>query len=175
MNQKRNRIIFRILSIVMVLAAVAGVFTACASDKKAAENKTEVSPVAVYAEVVKAYGDSFPLSTQDRISEKARIFGVKMEENVDAYYAAQHVADGSKSEYALFICQAKDGKTDAVKDALNEWLENEKNSLNNYLDDTGKKLFAQAKIGNEGDCVYLLIIDTADNATAIDTIKNCLK
>ena len=148
----------------------------CFSSTTLLSSAASKTPATAYAAVKKAYGKKFMLGKKDRITGKNVIFGVRLKGNVSSYYAAQKLAGKSKREYAIFICKASNkNKVTTIKNALAKWKNNEKSSLKNYLDSTGKKLFSNIKIGNVGNFVYMVMLDTSNNTKAVNAIKKSLK
>lgn len=158
----------RILSLILALVALMGSFSA--GETVFAASKT---PVAAYAAVKKAYGNSFPLYTSNRISGRSKVLGVTTS-NCSSYYAAQRFTKNSKEVYEIFICKAKSGKKSSIKSQLSKHLKNEKGSMNNYLSAKGKKLFGNAKVGSVGSFVYMVMVDTSSNSKAVKAIKKTL-
>ena len=166
----KSKASLRVLSLILALVALMGSFSAGGTTAFAA-NKT---PVAAYAAVKNAYGSSFPLYTNNRISGRSNVLGVTTA-NCSSYYAAQRFSSNSKEVYEIFICKAKSGKKGSIKSQLKKHLKNEKGSMNNYLSAKGKKLFSHAKVGTVGSFVYMVMVDTSKNKKAVKAIKKTLK
>lgn len=167
---KSNRLLVRIISILLAVVSVFASFSA-GNEAYAAAKK---SPVVSYAAVKKAYGKSFPLSTKNRIKGRKNILGVNTS-NCSGYYAAQKFGNKNKEVYEIFICKAKKGKKNTVKNQLKSHVKNEKTSMQSYLSKKGKKLFSNYKVGTSGDYVYLVMVDTSGNKKAVNAIKKSLK
>ena len=132
---KTRKSAIRVLSLIMAIVAM--LTSVSVGTNAFAASKT---PVAAYAAVKKAYGNSFPLSSSNRISGRSVVLGVKTAD-CSSYYAAQRFANNNKEVYEIFICKAKSGKKGTIKSALKKHIKNEKTSMNSYLSDKGKKLF----------------------------------
>lgn len=166
---KTKKLIALILAVLTILAS----FTLTANAAQIASK----TPASAYAAVKKAYGNSFPLTSKNRIKGKKRIMGVKVAD-CSSYYAASKITGGSNNqcEYAIFICKAKStAKAKKIKTSLNNYISNEEQSMANYLSAKGKKLFKNAKVGRIGKYVYLVMIDTSKNAKAVKAINKTLK
>ena len=162
----------RVICVIMTVLVMFSCFSSSAVLASAASK----TPAGAYAAIKKAYGSKMPVSSKNRIKNKSVIFGVRIKGNVSSYYAAQKLSSNGKKEYAVFICKASSSdNVKAIKDMLKKWKSNEQNSLQNYLNSTGKKLFKNAKIGSVGKFVYMVMLDTSENAKAVKAIKKTLK
>lgn len=171
-KEKINYGFKRIGAFLFALVLALSCFTSTTLLVGASSSKT---PASAYAAVKKAYGEKMPISSKNRIKNKSVIFGVRMKNRVSSYYAAQKLKSNGKKEFAIFIAKAK--TKDDVKDIkamLKKWKSNEQNSLQNYLNESGKKLFKNMKIGSVGKFVYMVMLDTKENSKAVKAIKKTL-
>lgn len=164
---KSRKIISVLMAIITLMSAFSfGTTTALAAEKGAAK---------AYAAVSKSYGKAFPFSKDDKITSKTRVMGVSSKYYSEVYAASKTTGGRKQSQYNIFIAKAKSKKDiKKIKSALENYLENEEDSMSSYLSDTGKKLYKNAKIASKGNYVYLVMIDTDSNKKATKAIKNAL-
>ena len=163
----------RILSLLLVLISVLSMFGFSQTAFAATVTKSQ----SAYNAVSKAYGKKFVLTSKNRIKSKTRVMGVRTS-YMKNYYAASVTKGKKKSQakYSIFICEAKNKKdVSKIKNALNDYIENEEISMSSYLSSSGKKLYKNAKVGTKGKYVYLVMLDTAKNTKAVNAIKKALK
>ena len=172
MTLTKNNSYIKIISVLLALITAFSAFTISGGLTAEAASK----PSQAYSAVKKAYGDSFPLSSKNRIKGKKRVMGVRTS-YLNSYYAASKTSGkkNAKKEYLIMIAEVKD-KNDVkkVKSQLDKFKKNEEASMQNYLSEKGKKLFKNCKIGSVGSYVYIVMIDTSSNKKAVKAIKKTL-
>lgn len=160
---KHSKLFSLILALLMAFSSVMLPATAFAAD---------ATPAKVYTAVKKAYGKKFPLS-QNAKNLNPKAFGIS-KKKYSSYYAKYK--GNNKSKYMIFIAKAnKMSDARSMKKSLENYLNVESRSMNNYLSANGKKLYKNAKVGSKGKYVYLVMLDTNSNKKAVNAIKKAAK
>ncbi|MCR4717887.1 MAG: DUF4358 domain-containing protein [Lachnospiraceae bacterium] len=163
----------RIIALMMAVVIVFGL--SFNPESVNASTKSEL----LYNAVKSAYGGLLPVTSSNEVKyeSKKNIFGkyykiagvsLKYVSNYKAY-----IKSNSSGEYILFVAEATSKKNaKKAKKALKNYVKGNKTDCDNYYSKTGKKVYANYKVGRKGKCVYLFMLDSSSNSKAVNAFKN---
>ncbi len=153
----------KILSLIIVVTLIVGVFGATNAD---------ASVAAAFYRVKATYGKKFPptknVARKDFFGRYSKILGVSTNKLKVYRFAQKFKGKSKKLERTCVIVQAKKKKqVKGIKKKFRQYIKSHKrNAARGYYTKKGRRILNKACVGSKGKFVYLFMLDASGNKKA---------